>query len=163
MVGGRFDPFYNDAFYTTVDIKIENCNYPHKYFKDLCYSVSGVIYSSNDERSFGKTILRGNNISLNSNEINFESIRYIREDFDIAEELKLKKNDILMSSASGSKEHVGKVAYIESDLDYYFGGFMMVLRKKIIAILNDTFLNFYKAVYLECIYIKILGEQILII
>jgi hypothetical protein len=33
-----------------------------------------------------------------------------------------------MCAASGSKELSGKVAFIEQDTDFYFGGFMMVLR-----------------------------------
>ena len=40
----------------------------------------------------------------------------------------LYKNDILISAASGSREHVGKVAFIYQDIDYYFGGFMGVIR-----------------------------------
>jgi type I restriction enzyme S subunit len=128
--GGRFDPFYNDIFYLEIDKKITNCNYPFKRLKKLCYSVSGVIYSGTDERTEGLPILRGNNISLESNELNFDNIRFIRDDIELSDDLKLKKDDIFMSSASGSKEHVGKVAYIEDDLDYYFGGFMMVLRKR---------------------------------
>ena len=128
--GGRFDVFYNDIFYLEIDKKISNCNFPFKRLKKLCYSVSGVVYSGNDERIEGIPILRGNNISLESNELNFDSIRYIRNDIELSDDLKLKREDIFMSSASGSKEHVGKVAYIEEDLDYYFGGFMMVLRKR---------------------------------
>jgi len=41
---------------------------------------------------------------------------------------KLKSGDILISAASGSKAHVGKVAYIKNDMDYCFGGFMAVIR-----------------------------------
>ena len=34
----------------------------------------------------------------------------------------LHKGDILICAGSGSKEHIGKTAYIESDIDYTFGG-----------------------------------------
>ena len=130
ITGSRFDPFYNNIVYSLIDEKIENANFPFKKFKNLCYSLSGVIYSGNDERNTGKAILRGNNISLFNNELNFDSVRYIRGDLALSNNLKLRKDDIFMSSASGSKEHVGKVAFIEEDLEYYFGGFMMVLRQK---------------------------------
>jgi restriction endonuclease S subunit len=128
--GRRFDPFYNDIFYLEIEKEINNCVFPYEYLKDLCFAVSGVVYSGKDQRSSGKKIIRANNITLATNELNYNDIRYIREDIDLLDSLLLKKKDILMSSASGSKEHVGKVAYIEEDLDYYFGGFMNVLRKK---------------------------------
>ena len=35
--------------------------------------------------------------------------------------------DVYKRQASGSKEHIGKVAFIEQDLPYYFGGFMACL------------------------------------
>lgn len=126
----RLDPYYNDIFYLEIEKEITKCLYPYNFLKNLCYAVSGVIYSGNDQRSSGKKILRANNITLNTNELNFNDIRYVREDLELSDELLLKKQDILMSSASGSKEHVGKVAFISEDLDCYFGGFMNVLRKK---------------------------------
>ncbi|MBY7733708.1 restriction endonuclease subunit S [Francisella philomiragia] len=128
--GGRFDSFYNNQRYKFIDEQIElSVNKKYK-LKELCYPTSGVVYSRNDETDIGKAILRANNITLETNELNFESIRYVRESLNISDSLKLRKNDILMSSASGSKEHVGKVAYIYEDLDYYFGGFMTILRQK---------------------------------
>ena len=130
LIGGRFDTFYNNPIYSGIDEKISSGQYPFKKFKEICYAVSGVVYSSGDESEKGKAILRGNNITLETNEINYDSIRYISDSFIIPDNLKLQKDDILMSSASGSKEHVGKVAFIEKDMDYYFGGFMTVLRRR---------------------------------
>lgn len=130
LSGNRFDPFYNDVFYLEIENQIDNCNFPLKNIKDLCYAVSGVVYSGKDQRQEGKGILRANNIDLDTNELNLNDIRFVRDDLEISSNLLLKKDDILISTASGSKEHVGKVAYITEDLDYYFGGFMSVLRKK---------------------------------
>lgn len=130
LTGNRFDPFYNDVFYLEIEDQIDNCNFPLKSVKDLCYAVSGVVYSGKDQRQEGKGILRANNIDLETNELNLSDIRFVRDDLEISSNLLLKKDDILISTASGSKEHVGKVAYISEDLDYYFGGFMSVLRKK---------------------------------
>jgi len=130
LTGNRFDPFYNDVFYLEIENQINNCNFPIKSIKDLCYAVSGVVYSGKDQRQEGKGILRANNIDLETNQLNLSDIRFVRDDLEISSNLLLKKDDILISTASGSKEHVGKVAYISEDLDYYFGGFMSVLRKK---------------------------------
>lgn len=68
-----------------------------------------------------------------------------------------------MSAASGSKEHVGKVAYIAEDMDYYFGAFMMVLR-----IFNDKVNPYFLFIYLQSQFFRklLLGflvEQILTI
>lgn len=131
---GRFDPFYNDLFYSNIEKYISNGIFNFKPLKELCYNVSGVIYSSKNERPSGKAILRANNITLETNELNYDDIRYIDESIELSNNQKLKQNDIFMCTASGSKEHVGKVAYIENDLNYYFGGFMMVLRQR-----NNTY------------------------
>ena len=142
--GDRFDPFYNNIIYSKIDNKIEKGKFNLESIKNLSYGISGVIYSRQDEREQGKGILRANNITLETNELNFNDIKYIRDDFEISEKLLLKANDILMSSASGSKEHVGKVAFIEEELNYYFGGFMMVLRQK-----NNNYLQKYLFEFLQ--------------
>ncbi|RKV25925.1 restriction endonuclease subunit S [Helicobacter pylori] len=46
----------------------------------------------------------------------------------VRKEQYLKKNDILICAGSGSSEHIGKVAFINTDFDYVFGGFMGVIR-----------------------------------
>ena len=51
-------------------------------------------------------------------------IKYLREDFIIPDDRKLKANSIFICMSNGSKQHVGKVAFIEKDMDYAFGGFM---------------------------------------
>ena len=130
LTGNRFDPFYNQKYFSKLDEIIENSKYPTKPLSDLCYSVRGVTYSGNDEiqdnNGFG--IIRANNITLKTNSLNFDEVRFIRKDSLVLNSQMLKKGDILMSAASGSKEHVGKVAFIDHDLPFYFGGFMSVLR-----------------------------------
>jgi len=92
--------------------------------------VRGLIYNKSNEsgNNTGYKVIRANNITLARHTINFNDIKYIKSDTKVKESQKLFKNDILISAASGSREHVGKVAYIFSDLDYYFGGFMGVIR-----------------------------------
>lgn len=60
-------------------------------------------------------------------------LKYLREDFEIPTDRKVKKNSIFICMSNGSKQHVGKVAFIEDDLDYAFGGFMglIIPRKEV--------------------------------
>ncbi|MDR3131040.1 MAG: restriction endonuclease subunit S, partial [Treponema sp.] len=102
--------------------------WPMARLGDVCELIRGVTYSKNDEISDGgKKVLRANNINLNGN-LDFSDIKRIDKNFDDSK--KLKKGDIFICLASGSKDHVGKVAFIESDTEFYFGGFMGCIRTK---------------------------------
>ena len=94
--------------------------------------VRGLTYSKKNESKTdeGYKVLRGNNITLSSNTLNFDDIKYIDYSTKVKNTQKLYENDILISAASGSREHVGKVAFINSDIDFFFGGFMGVVRVK---------------------------------
>ncbi len=99
--------------------------------KDVCEFVRGLTYSKSDEVEFSKNaVLRATNIDLNSNRLNLTDIRYIKDSVNVKADKKVKVNDILICTASGSKSHLGKVALIEEPLDMAFGGFMGVLRTK---------------------------------
>jgi len=90
----------------------------------------GVVYSKKDEVSKdGFKILRANNISLDGNLV-LEDIKLISKDLKLKESQKLKASDIFICLASGSKDHIGKVAFIKEDTDYFFGGFMGAVRVK---------------------------------
>ena len=117
--------------------KIEKLIYEHcpdgvefKALGEVTDYVRGLTYNKKDETqsSDGLKVLRANNISLSTNMLNFNDVKIVSTNVKVRENQKLIKNDILISVASGSKTHVGKVAYIEDDLDYYFGGFMAVIR-----------------------------------
>ncbi|MBV4396333.1 restriction endonuclease subunit S [Advenella alkanexedens] len=97
---------------------------------DVAFYVRGLTYSKSNEssNSEGFKVLRANNITLSGNVLNFDDIKIVTHDTKVKSSQKLYKNDILISAASGSREHVGKVAFIKEDLDYYFGGFMGVVR-----------------------------------
>ena len=97
---------------------------------DVSLIFRGVTYSKSAEVSTtkGYKILRANNINLASNTINFEDVRIISDSVKVNSDQKLRKDDIFICTASGSKDHIGKVAFIYTDLDYYFGGFMAVIR-----------------------------------
>lgn len=94
----------------------------------LCSFERGLTYSKGDEAAIStKGVLRSNNVDLSSNTLNFDEIKYLKDDIDIPVSKKVKRNSILMCMSNGSKAHLGKVAIIEDDLDYAFGGFMGLL------------------------------------
>ena len=94
----------------------------------LCSFERGLTYSKGDEVAIStKGVLRSNNVDLSSNTLIFDEIKYLKDDIDIPVSKKVKRNSILMCMSNGSKAHLGKVAIIEDDLDYAFGGFMGLL------------------------------------
>lgn len=85
----------------------------------------GLTYNKGDEvPSSSKVVLRSNNIDLESHSLDLSELKYLREDFIIPEDRKVRKNSIFICMSNGSKQHVGKVAFIDRDMDYAFGGFM---------------------------------------
>lgn len=85
----------------------------------------GLTYSKGDEAPLSsKCVLRSNNIDLESSSLDLSEIKYLRDDFIIPKDRKLKANSIFICMSNGSKQHVGKVAFIDKDMDYAFGGFM---------------------------------------
>ncbi len=101
-----------------------------KPLEEVAKYIRGLTYSKSNESTDGQgyRVLRANNVTLSSNCLNLNDVKVVRFDTKVKDSQKLYKNDILISAASGSREHVGKVAYIKSDIDYYFGGFMGVVR-----------------------------------
>lgn len=92
---------------------------------EICTFSRGLTYSKSDEVDFSNNIvLRANNIDLGSNSLNLEDLRYIKDSIKVKKEKIAKKDSIIICTASGSKSHVGKVALIDEDYGYAFGGFM---------------------------------------
>jgi type I restriction enzyme S subunit len=92
---------------------------------DICTFSRGLTYSKSDEVKFSnKVVLRANNIDLDSNSLYLEDLRYIKDSVKINNEKIVKKNSLIICTASGSKSHVGKVALIDKDYGFAFGGFM---------------------------------------
>ena len=111
----------------------------HLALGEVATYVRGVTYAKTDEVAVGGVgILRSNNIKIPENVLDLTDIKRIRLDSNLKETQRLSKNDILMSAASGSKQHVGKVAYIFKDTDFYFGSFMAVIRS--LNSMNSRFL-----------------------
>ena len=92
---------------------------------DVCEFRRGLTYAKADEvEHSSKIVLRSNNIDLETGLLDFSELKYLREDFQIPDDKRIVPHSLLMCMANGSKPHLGKVALIEDDLNYAFGGFM---------------------------------------
>jgi len=110
-------------------IKLKKEIWDKTSLSDCCEFQRGVTYSTKDEVDFdGIGILRANNINADTSKLNFENLRLIRRESKVKESQKLKKNDVLICTASGSLDHIGKVAFAKEDTGYYAGGFMGIIR-----------------------------------
>ncbi len=82
-------------------------------------------YAKGDEVDVSDNIvLRATNIDLTTNLLTFEELKYINDKVVVPDSKKVKKGSLMICTASGSKSHLGKVAYIDDDYGYAFGGFM---------------------------------------
>lgn len=108
-----------------------NTKYPlDKMSKGIQIS-KGVTYDKKDQvyRETTNTILTADNISINNHlDLGIDKKVYLDEDFVISENSKLCADDIFICLSSGSRKHIGKVAYIASDTNCYAGGFMGIIR-----------------------------------
>lgn len=95
---------------------------------EVCEFYRGLTYSKKDEVGQSNNIvLRSNNIDLRTFKLNLDDLKYISDDIIIPTEKKVKKGSLLICIANGSKEHLGKIALIDEDIDFAFGGFMGLL------------------------------------
>lgn len=100
-------------------------NWTYKKLGEVVNCYRGLTYSKADEvPTSSKRVLRSNNIDLDTHALNFDEIKCVRENLPIAEDKKLKKDSIFICMSNGSMQHLGKVAYVDKDYDYAFGGFM---------------------------------------
>ena len=100
-------------------------NWTYKKLGEVATFKRGLTYSGKDEVTFSdNVVLRSNNIDLATNTLNLDELKYISSDIIIPEDKKLKANSIFMCMSNGSKQHLGKVAFIDQDMPYAFGGFM---------------------------------------
>lgn len=110
----------NTRFNDTKTIKLKNLFEP----------INGVTYNKTQQErvTTSKRILTSTHISLERNG-NYSLVKpiYLREDFELPINSQLRKNDLFIST-SNSLKHLGKVAYIDKDLDYWGGGFCTILR-----------------------------------
>ncbi len=101
-------------------------------FDGVCQFIRGITYNKSQEAKTASNtdvaVFRANNITLNSNTLNYDDVKMVVGAVKVKDTQWLRKGDILMCAGSGSKDHIGKVAFIENDMKYTFGGFMGVVR-----------------------------------
>jgi type I restriction enzyme S subunit len=98
---------------------------------ELCEFKRGLTYAKGDEVDVSDNIvLRATNIDLTTNLLDFTELKYINDNVVVPDSKKVKKGSLMICTASGSKSHLGKVAYIDDDYDYSFGGFMGMITPK---------------------------------
>jgi type I restriction enzyme, S subunit len=92
---------------------------------DVCEFQRGLTYGKSDEVDVSSNVvLRANNVDLATHTLDLSELRYISDSIPVPAGKKLRKGSLLICTASGSKSHLGKVAYVDEDYGYAFGGFM---------------------------------------
>jgi type I restriction enzyme S subunit len=95
---------------------------------EVCSFKRGLTYAKTDEVALSENVvLRATNIDLATNHLVYGELKYISDAVVVPEDKKVKKDSLIICMASGSKSHLGKVAIIEEDSGYAFGGFMGML------------------------------------
>lgn len=101
----------------------------YKRLEDVCDFTRGLTYKGKDEVDYSSNVvLRSNNVDLATYTLNLDELKYIAEDISIPEDKFVKKNSLLICMSNGSKQHLGKVAFIDRDYPYAFGGFMGLIK-----------------------------------
>ena len=99
---------------------------------DLIGQIRGVSYKPSDLRDTlndnSVILLRANNVQ--DGKIMLDDVLYISKS-KVNESQYLSQGDILVCTSSGSKELVGKAAFVDEDLPVVFGAFCKVVRPKI--------------------------------
>lgn len=98
-------------------------------FSDIATLTRGVNYQKKQQTTYrtSNIILPADNISL-SGELAIQKEIFVDETVALSDDKKLKKDDIFICMSSGSTEHIGKVAFVDQDTNYYAGGFMGIIR-----------------------------------
>ena len=108
---------------------MDKSKWEYKKLGEVATFERGLTYSKKDESdSSTKGVLRSNNIDLDSHQLVFDEIKWLNETFEIPQSKKLAKDSIFICMSNGSKTHLGKVAFIDKDYDYAFGGFMGMIK-----------------------------------
>lgn len=109
-------------------VKIES-KYSLELLSNVANIIRGVTYSKSDQTSnrTKNVILTADNITL-SGELVVSKEIFLDSNLDLGNDKLLKRNDCFMCFSSGSKQHIGKVAFIDADSNFYAGGFMGIIR-----------------------------------
>ena len=138
----RFE--FDKCIKTNINKKIEiNTKYNLKQLDDICDIIRGVSYSKTQQsiKETNNKVLTSDNITLDG-KFEMHKIVYVKDFVNFDSTKKLSQNDIFICMSNGSPAHVGKVAFIEQNTDYYAGGFMGILRVKNEEIILPKFLYY---------------------
>ncbi len=106
-------------------------NWQTKKLGELITYERGLTYAKSNEVNYSNNIvLRANNINLISNKLDLTDLKYIDDGIIIPPKKKINTGSILICTASGSKNHLGKVAFIEKKYNFAYGGFMALIHPK---------------------------------
>ena len=110
-------------------VSVKRSNYETVCFSDIATLVRGVNYKKQQQTTFrtANIILPADNITLEG-DLKVQKEIYVDDTVTLSDDKQKKKNDIFICMSSGSKEHIGKVAFIDQDTKYYAGGFMGIIR-----------------------------------
>lgn len=109
-----------------------NHGWEYKRLGDVCEYNRGLTYSKDAEcEKSSNIVLRANNINLETHSLDFEELKFLRDNYSIPQKYKLQKDSILICMSSGSTNHLGKVAFVDRAYDYAYGGFMGLILPKI--------------------------------
>ena len=121
---------FNKAIKLTPDKKIEiKSKFPLVKLGEIITIIRGVTFDKKYQEHIEtkNIVLTADNITLDGH---FEITKkiFVSESVSFDKEKLLKKDDCFMCFSSGSKQHVGKIAFITENQPYYAGGFMGILR-----------------------------------
>lgn len=119
--------FNNYTFDNTIRYGIQHTRFANTKtvkLKSFFEPINGVTYNKQDQLRVqtSKRILTSTHILLDKGSYKLEKPIYLREDFQLSDDNKLQKNDLFVST-SNSLKHLGKVAYIDKNLEYWGGDF----------------------------------------
>lgn len=91
--------------------------------------IRGVTYAKEDQvqEVTNNVVLTADNITL-SGDLEINKLIYLRPNKKNDLDKVLRKNDCFVCFSSGSKDHVGKITFIDKDTSFYAGGFMGIIR-----------------------------------
>ena len=97
----------------------------YKKLGEVATFARGLKKKKNDEvESSDNIVHRSNNIDLISGKLDLTELKFLKTGFIIPEDKRLKRGSLFICMSNGSKAHLGKVAYIDKNYNYAFGGFM---------------------------------------
>ena len=92
----------------------------YKPFNEVCEYIRGITYNKSQEAKEQNEknwkVLRANNIDLQRKVLDLRDVKEVDSSVKVKESQRLRKNDILICAGSGSKEHIGKVAFITEEM-----------------------------------------------